>query len=84
VREIEGYFEEEPKRGTPEADRFELLARVIEDYERRRWPIDPPDAVDAARKPVKLAGLKTLTDGLSTQSESAGDFVRAMRDSDRY
>jgi HTH-type transcriptional regulator / antitoxin HigA len=47
--EIERYFESEPKPGTPEGDRFDLLALVIEDYERKHWPIDPPDAVDAIR-----------------------------------
>jgi HTH-type transcriptional regulator/antitoxin HigA len=40
--EIERHFEREPRRGTGEADRFDLLALVIEDYERRHWPIDPP------------------------------------------
>lgn len=49
LEEIERYFEKEPKPGTPEGDRFDLLALVIEDYERKHWPIDPPDAVDAIR-----------------------------------
>jgi HTH-type transcriptional regulator/antitoxin HigA len=49
LEEIERYFESEPKPGTPEGDRFDLLALVIEDYERKHWPIDPPDAVDAIR-----------------------------------
>jgi len=39
LRQIERFFENEPKPGTPEADRFELLALIIEDYERNRWPI---------------------------------------------
>ena len=47
LNEIERYFENEPKPGTPEADRFDLLALVIEDYERKRWPIEPPDTIDA-------------------------------------
>ena len=42
LREIERYFDKEPKLGTPQADRFDLLARVIKDYERKNWPIDPP------------------------------------------
>jgi len=41
LKEIERYFESEPKPGTAEADHFGLLALVIEDYERRRWPIEP-------------------------------------------
>ncbi|MBN9444880.1 helix-turn-helix domain-containing protein [Bosea sp. (in: a-proteobacteria)] len=54
--EIEGYFEHEPKPGTAAADRFDLLALVIEDYERRRWPIDPPDPVDAIRFGMEAGG----------------------------
>ena len=51
--EIERDFDHEPAQGTPEADRFDLLALVIEDYERKRWPIEPPDAIDAIRfRPV--------------------------------
>jgi HTH-type transcriptional regulator / antitoxin HigA len=42
LEEIERYFEREPKPGTPEADRFDLLALIVEDYERKRWPFDPP------------------------------------------
>src|SRR6202171_4998149 len=47
LEQIERYFESEPKPGTPEADRFDLLALIIEDYERQRWPIEPPDTIDA-------------------------------------
>jgi HTH-type transcriptional regulator / antitoxin HigA len=32
-------FEREPTPGTPEADRFDLLALAIEDYEKKRWPM---------------------------------------------
>ena len=52
--EIERYFDNEPKRGTPEADCFDLLALVIEDYERKHWPIDPPNTIDAIRHPKSL------------------------------
>ena len=49
LNEIERYFENEPKPATSEADRFDLLALIIEDYERKRWPIEPHDATDAIR-----------------------------------
>src|SRR3954471_25010874 len=49
LEEIERYFENEPKPGTPEADRFDLLALIVEDYERKRWPIEPPEAIEAIR-----------------------------------
>jgi HTH-type transcriptional regulator/antitoxin HigA len=56
VDEIERYFDREPRKGTPEADRFDLLALLIEDYERRHWLIDPPDPRDAIRYGMKLGG----------------------------
>ncbi len=37
-----------------------------------------------ARKPVDLAAMRALTEGMSPQAESAGDFVRGMREGDRY
>jgi HTH-type transcriptional regulator / antitoxin HigA len=55
--EIEAYFENEPKAGTPAADRFDLLALVIEDYERKHWPIDAPDPVEAIRYRMQTGGL---------------------------
>jgi HTH-type transcriptional regulator/antitoxin HigA len=47
LADIERFFEREPKRGTPEADRFDLLASVIDDYENRKWPIEAPDPRDS-------------------------------------
>jgi HTH-type transcriptional regulator/antitoxin HigA len=55
--EIERYFDNEPKPGTSEADRFDLLALVIEDYERKNWPIDPPDPVEAIRYRMETGGF---------------------------
>jgi HTH-type transcriptional regulator/antitoxin HigA len=56
LAEIERYFDDEPKPGTVEADCFDLLALVIEAYERKRWPIAPPDAADAIRYRMETAG----------------------------
>ena len=36
------------------------------------------------RKPVDVARLRALTDSMPLQAESAADFVRAMRDGDRF
>ena len=57
LADIERYFEKEPKRGTSEADRFDLLALVIEDYEKKHWQIDPPDPVEAIRYRMETGGL---------------------------
>jgi HTH-type transcriptional regulator/antitoxin HigA len=55
---IEAYFVSEPKPGSPEADRFDLLALVIADYEQRHWSIEPPDAPDLLRAHMELKGLR--------------------------
>jgi len=57
LKQIERDFESEPKPGTPEADRFDLLALIVEDYERKRWPIEPPDMIDAIRYRMETGGL---------------------------
>ena len=48
LTDIEQYFDCEPVPGTPEADRFDVLATLIGAYEHEHWRIDPPDdAIDA-------------------------------------
>ena len=50
--EIEHYFDKEPAPGTPEAERFDVLARAIEAYESEHWAIE---AGDGNRK-IRLSG----------------------------
>ncbi|QWG13146.1 hypothetical protein KMZ29_26350 [Bradyrhizobium sediminis] len=68
LNEIERYFENEPKPGAPEADRFDLLALIIEDYERKRWPIEPPDTIDAIRYRITVTVHQTIVNSGSTTS----------------
>lgn len=56
LRAIEKYFDRPPRKRTPEADRFDVLATLIEAYERKRWPIDPPAPVDAILYRMETAG----------------------------
>ncbi len=44
---IEELWNSEP--GTPEDDEFDVLSVLISDYENKRWPILPPDPVEAIR-----------------------------------
>ena len=57
LRRIERYFDEEPLPGTPEADRFDLLALVIGDYEDKRWPIELPDPIAAIEFAMEQRGI---------------------------
>ena len=59
LSEIEQYFESEPDPGTPEGDRFDLLALVIEDYERKHWAIEPADAPDVVAIRVMVSTANT-------------------------
>jgi len=43
--------------GTPEGDRLDVLATLIEAYESRHHPIDPPDPIDAIRFRMEQQGL---------------------------
>ena len=47
LAEIAIYFDKEPALGTPEADRFDILAALVQFYEDRIWPIDAPDPISA-------------------------------------
>ncbi len=58
LSEIERYFLNEPQLGTPEAERFDVLAALIEAYEAKHWPIEPADPIDAIRYKMEVSGLK--------------------------
>jgi HTH-type transcriptional regulator/antitoxin HigA len=43
--------------GTPEADKLDILVTLIEAYEAKHHPIDPPDPVDAILFRMEQMGL---------------------------
>ena len=45
------------KANTPEGDRLDVLATLIEAYERAHFPMDLPDAVDAIKFRMEQSGL---------------------------
>jgi HTH-type transcriptional regulator / antitoxin HigA len=80
LAEIERYFEREPKPDTPAADRFDLLALLIEDYEKKRWPIEPPDPVDAIRYRMETGGFTQADLGrLVGSRQRASDILKRRR-----
>jgi len=44
--------------GTKEGDELEILALVIEDYEDKNYPIDPPDPIEAIKFRMEQMGMK--------------------------
>jgi HTH-type transcriptional regulator/antitoxin HigA len=71
--EIEQYFLKEPEPGTRAAERFDVLADLIEAYEAKYWPIEPADPIDAIRYKMEVAGLKQsdLADLLGSASRAS-------------
>ena len=55
---IEAYFDNEPALESREADRFDLLALVIADYEAKQWAIEAPDAPNLLCDQMQRRGLK--------------------------
>ncbi len=45
------------KTGTPDGDRLDLLATLVDAYENERHPIDPPDPVEAIKFRMEQQGL---------------------------
>jgi HTH-type transcriptional regulator/antitoxin HigA len=45
------------KAGTPDGERLDVLATLVEAYERRHFPMDLPDPVEAIRFRMEQSGL---------------------------
>jgi HTH-type transcriptional regulator / antitoxin HigA len=79
LAEIERYFDDEPEPGTPEGDRFDLLALVIGDDERQHWAIEPADASDVVAQIEDTgANRKDLARLLGSKSR-ASEFLNRRR-----
>jgi HTH-type transcriptional regulator/antitoxin HigA len=45
------------RSGTPRGDRLDVLATLIEAYEARHYPMDPPDPIEAIQFRMEQQGL---------------------------
>ena len=59
--------------GTPEGDRLDVLATLIDAYEARSYPIDPPDPIEAVKFRMEQQGLtrKDLESIIGTRARIA-------------
>ena len=68
------------------------LSRLVEEARggepicitRRGKPVAQLVAVTAPKKPIDVAALRALVEGMQPQRDSAGEFMRRMRDDERY
>ena len=57
LKEISALMESDPDLGTPEGDRLDILATLVQAYEAKHVPITPPDPVEAIKFRMDQSGL---------------------------
>ena len=57
LNEIAELMVVDPELGTPKGDRLDVLATLVEAYERAHFPIEPADPVEAIRFRMEQQGL---------------------------
>ena len=57
LRQISTLMEADPEPGTPEGDRLDILATLVQAYEARHFPIGSPDPVEAIKFRMEQSGL---------------------------
>jgi HTH-type transcriptional regulator/antitoxin HigA len=45
------------RSGTPEGDRLDILATLVDAYENEHYPMDPPDPIEAIKFRMEQRGL---------------------------
>ena len=55
LREVEALFD--APEGTPQADKLEVLAMLVEKYEAQHFPIPAPDPIDFLNYAMEARGL---------------------------
>jgi HTH-type transcriptional regulator/antitoxin HigA len=58
LSEVDRLAADDPTPGTSDGDRLELLAKLVEDYEKERFKFERPDPVDAIRFRMEEQGLR--------------------------
>lgn len=61
------------KSGTPDGDRLDVLATLVDTYEALHFPMDPPDPIEAIKFRMEQQGLtrKDLEEILGTRTRVA-------------
>jgi HTH-type transcriptional regulator/antitoxin HigA len=57
LREVSALIDLDPAADTPEGERLDVLGTLVQAYEAKHYPIDPPDPIDAIKFRMDQAGL---------------------------
>ena len=77
LREIEALWG--AAEGTPEGDRLDVLATLVEAYEVRRWPIDELDPVEAIEAAMAHDGRTRADLALLIGKNRATEVLKRQR-----
>ena len=50
-------MENDPELGSPEGDRLDVLATLVQSYESKHYPIETPDPIEAIKFRMEQGGL---------------------------
>ncbi|NXZ90016.1 transcriptional regulator [Serratia fonticola] len=57
LKAVSPLFDNEPEMNTPEGDYFEIMCLLIEEYEKKHYPIDLPHPIEAIKFRMEQQGL---------------------------
>jgi HTH-type transcriptional regulator/antitoxin HigA len=57
LKEISTLMEGDPELGTPDGDRLDILATLVQAYESHHYPINLPDPIEAIKFRMEQGGL---------------------------
>jgi HTH-type transcriptional regulator/antitoxin HigA len=58
LKTLSALIDEDPRPGTPDGDRLEVLGSLVQAYEAKHYPIDLPDPIEAIKFRMEQQGLK--------------------------
>jgi HTH-type transcriptional regulator/antitoxin HigA len=57
VHEVSALIDLDPSADSPEGERLEVLGTLVQAYEVKHYPIDPPDPIEAIKFRMEQAGM---------------------------
>jgi HTH-type transcriptional regulator/antitoxin HigA len=57
LREVSALIDSDPSPDSPDGERLDVLATLVQAYEAKHHPIDPPDPIDAIKFRMEQSNL---------------------------